>query len=92
MCCLRKNPCEGFTAKEQGALKQGQDGQGVLQAANPWNIHLGMAQPAEEPALHLPHTSGGEKKTKIHLPNHSYFPPTPHQPGVFMVAEQHNIQ
>lgn len=64
MCCLRKNPCEGFTAKEQGALKQGQDGQGVLQAAKHGNIHLGMAQPAEEPALHLPHTSGGEKNNQ----------------------------
>lgn len=65
MCSLCLHLHEVFTPKEWGgvraALKPGQDCQGVLQAAKPRNIHSGMSQPAEEPALHHP-TSCKRKK------------------------------
>lgn len=51
----------------------------VLQAAKLGNIHLGKAQPAEEPALHPSHTSArGEKKN----PSPKFPPKTPPAWGV----------
>lgn len=71
------------SAKGTGAaLKWGQDCQGVLQAEKNGNIHLGMAQPAEELAP-SPHLSKGKKQKSISQIR-------PHQAGVLMVAEQQN--